>query len=72
MELLKRRDTEEAVRVAKDNGSRRRAQEKEENSSSVRNSVADKILAAAAKKAKGGTLRAVEETIASVIAEKDR
>ena len=71
-ELRRRRDAEEAARVAKDNGSRRRAHEKEETSSSMQISVADKLLAAANNKADGEILRAVEEKIASMTAEKDR
>ena len=38
----------------------------------MRSSVADELLAAAAEKAEGGRLRAVEEMIASVTAYKDR
>ena len=70
-ELRRRRVAEEAVRVAEDDDRMRRAQEEEETSFSVRSSMADNLVAAAAKKAEGERLRAVEETIASVTTEKD-
>ena len=71
-ELRRRRYAKEAARVANDEGSRKRAHEKEETSSSVQIYVADKLLAAADNKVDREILRAIEETIASMTAEKDR
>ena len=51
---------------------RRSSQEEKETSSSVKSPMTYDLLAAAVKKAKGGRLRAVKETIASLIMENYR
>ena len=56
-ELRRRRDVEEAVRVAEDDYRRRRSQEEEETSSSVQSSVEDELHSFSAKTAKGEILR---------------
>ena len=70
--MPRRRDVEEAARVAKDNDCKRRAQEKEETSFSVQSSMIDEILVTATKKDEGEILRDVEEIVAYVTADKYR
>ena len=72
LEMRRRRDVEEAMRVAEDNNRRRRAQKEEESSSSVQSYVADKLHADTFKKSDADRLRVFGKIIASMTAEKGR